>query len=63
MRIVLFDYIFERDRPGTSGFSDLVWNWAKQLVKLGDEVHIVAPPYPKVPWYTFSLCLLWATAI
>nr|MBC7245827.1 glycosyltransferase family 4 protein [Chloroflexota bacterium] len=47
MKIVLFDYIFERGRPGITGLSDLVWNWAKHLVALGDEVHIVAPPYPK----------------
>jgi glycosyltransferase involved in cell wall biosynthesis len=41
MRVVLFDYVF--DKPGISGLSDLVWNWARQLVALGDEVHIVAP--------------------
>ena len=46
MRIVLFDYVFERDKPGISGLSDIVWNWAKHLVALGDEVHIVAP-YPE----------------
>jgi glycosyltransferase involved in cell wall biosynthesis len=43
MKIVLFDYVFERDKPGITGLSDLVWNWAKHLVALGDEVHIVAP--------------------
>lgn len=43
MRIVLFDYIFERDSPGITGLSDVVWNWAEHLVALGDEVHIVAP--------------------
>lgn len=46
MKIVLFDYAFERGKPGTTGLSDLVWNWAKHLVKFGDEVHIVAP-YPE----------------
>jgi glycosyltransferase involved in cell wall biosynthesis len=46
MKIVLFDYVFERDKPGITGLSDLVWNWAKHLVALGDEVHIVAP-YPE----------------
>jgi glycosyltransferase involved in cell wall biosynthesis len=46
MKIVLFDYVFERDKPGITGLSDLVWNWAKHLVAFGDEVHIVAP-YPE----------------
>lgn len=46
MKIVLFDYIFERDKPGITGLSDLVWNWARQLVQFGDEVHIIAP-YPE----------------
>jgi len=46
MKIVLFDYVFERDKPGITGLSDLVWNWARHLVDLGDEVHIVAP-YPE----------------
>jgi glycosyltransferase involved in cell wall biosynthesis len=43
---VLFDYFFERETPGNSGLSDLVWNWASHLAALGDEVHIVAP-YPE----------------
>ena len=43
MRIVLFDYVFDRDKPGASGLSDLVWNWASHLTTMGDEVHIVAP--------------------
>jgi glycosyltransferase involved in cell wall biosynthesis len=41
MRVVLFDYVF--DKPGITGLSDVVWNWARELVALGDEVHIVAP--------------------
>ncbi len=45
MKIVLFDYIFEQSKPGVTGLSDLVWNWAKHLVALGSEVHIIAP-YP-----------------
>ncbi len=46
MRIVLFDFIFDQERPGISGLSDIVWNWARHLVAMGDRVHIVAP-YPK----------------
>lgn len=46
MKIVLFDYVFEPRRPGISGLSDLVWNWAKHLVLIGEQVHIVAP-YPE----------------
>lgn len=46
MKIVLFDYVFEPSRPGITGLSDLVWNWAKHLMAFGDEVHIVAP-YPE----------------
>ncbi len=45
MKIILFDYLFEHNRPGITGLSDHVWDWAKHLVPLGDEVHIVAP-YP-----------------
>jgi len=41
VRVVLFDYVF--DKPGITGLSDLVWNWARELIALGDEVHIVAP--------------------
>lgn len=46
MKIVLFDYVFEQDKPpGTTGLSSVVWDTAKTLVALGDDVHIVAP-YP-----------------
>lgn len=43
MKIVLFDYVFERDRPGTTGFSDVVWELARSLAVIGEEVHIVGP--------------------
>lgn len=43
MRVVLFDWMFEDNKPGMTGLSDLVWNWAIHLVMRGDEVHIVAP--------------------
>lgn len=46
MRVVLFDFKFEPDKPGITGLSDIVWNWARNLAVLGDEVHIVAP-YPE----------------
>ena len=43
LRIVLFDYVFERDKPGASGLSDIVWNWSYHLIEQGQDVHIVAP--------------------
>ena len=43
LKIVLFDYVFERDKPGASGLSDIVWDWASHLIEQGQEVHIVAP--------------------
>lgn len=46
MKIVLFDYIFERDKPGASGLSDIVWELAQGLAGLGEDVHIVGP-YPE----------------
>jgi len=46
MKIVLFDYVFDLQRPGETGLSDLVWNWARESINAGDEVHIVAP-YPE----------------
>ncbi len=48
MKIVLFDHFFEPGFPGVSGLSDLVWNWARELVAMGDEVHIVAPYPPNI---------------
>lgn len=45
MKIILFDYVFEKNQPGTTGFSDMVWSWAKELVKFKEEVHIVSPEY------------------
>ncbi len=46
MKIVLFDYVFEQDKPpGTTGLSNLVWDNARALAELGEDVHIVGP-YP-----------------
>ncbi len=45
MKIVLFDYIFDQQQPGISGLSDLIWETARGLVDIGEEVHIVGP-YP-----------------
>lgn len=46
MKVVLFDYVFEPKKPGITGLSDLVWNWAEHLIAMGEEVNIVAP-YPE----------------
>jgi glycosyltransferase involved in cell wall biosynthesis len=43
MRIGFVDYVVEPDKPGASGLSDITWNMARELAKLGDDVHIVAP--------------------
>ena len=43
MKIAMIDFVCEPDKPGQSGLSDVSWNWASQLLLLGDEVHIVAP--------------------
>lgn len=45
MKIVLFDYVFDQQQPGISGLSDLIWDTARGLVEIGEEVHIVGP-YP-----------------
>lgn len=43
MRIAFIDYVLDPARPGASGLSDVVWNMARELAKLGDDVHIVGP--------------------
>jgi glycosyltransferase involved in cell wall biosynthesis len=43
MRVAFVDYVVEPDKPGASGLSDISWNMARELTKLGDDVHIVAP--------------------
>ncbi|HEX7102817.1 MAG TPA: glycosyltransferase family 4 protein [Nitrolancea sp.] len=43
MRIAFIDYVLDPARPGASGLSDIVWNMARELAKLGDDVHIVGP--------------------
>jgi glycosyltransferase involved in cell wall biosynthesis len=45
MKLVLFDYVFERDKPAISGLSDVVWELAQSLQRLGHDVHLVGP-YP-----------------
>ena len=43
MKIAFIDYVLDPARPGTSGLSDVVWNMARELAKLGDDVHIIGP--------------------
>lgn len=43
MRIVFIDYVCNPARPGTSGLSDLVWDMASRLARMGEEVHVIAP--------------------
>lgn len=43
MKIAFIDIQLDPKRPGITGLSSIVWDWAKQLVRLGDEVHIIGP--------------------
>jgi len=43
MKIAFIDFVLDPALPGASGLSDIVWNTARELARLGDEVHIVAP--------------------
>ncbi len=43
MKIVLFDYVFERDKPGITGLSDVSWQLAFELARLGEDIHVVGP--------------------
>jgi glycosyltransferase involved in cell wall biosynthesis len=45
MKIVLFDYVFERDKPAISGLSDVVWELAQSLQRQEHDIHLVGP-YP-----------------
>lgn len=50
MRIAFVDYVCDPARPGRTGLSDLVWDMASRLARLGDDVHVVAPyTVPTVP--------------
>jgi glycosyltransferase involved in cell wall biosynthesis len=61
VRIAFIDYVLDPDKPGSSGLSDVVWDTARELAKLGDEVHVVGPytvepePVPGVTVHRFSL--------
>ena len=61
MRIAFIDFILDPTKPGRTGLSDLVWDMAKRLVRLGDEVHVVGPytveqtPYGGVHVHRFPL--------
>jgi glycosyltransferase involved in cell wall biosynthesis len=61
LRLAFVDYIVEPDRPGTTGLSDINWNMARELARLGDEVHVVGPyavdpePVPGVAVHRFRL--------
>jgi glycosyltransferase involved in cell wall biosynthesis len=43
MKIAFIDYVLDLAQPGASGLSDVVWNMARELAKLGDDVHIIGP--------------------
>ena len=42
LRIAFVDYVVDPAKPGRSGLSDLVWDMAVELAKMGHEAHIVA---------------------
>jgi glycosyltransferase involved in cell wall biosynthesis len=43
MRVAFVDYVVEPDKPGASGLSDISWNMARELGRLGDDVHVLGP--------------------
>ncbi len=54
MRIVLMDWVLDPAKPGASGLSDIIWETARELCALGDDVHIVGAydalaPLPNIP--------------
>jgi glycosyltransferase involved in cell wall biosynthesis len=59
LRIGFIDYVLEPDKPGITGLSDIVWDMAGELVKLGQEVHIIGSyhtekyPYPEIHVHNF----------
>ncbi|MBI2888048.1 MAG: glycosyltransferase family 4 protein [Chloroflexi bacterium] len=61
MRISFVDIICDPARPGATGLSDVVWDMAGRLARLGEDVHVVAPyrastfPDPAVQVHTFPL--------
>jgi glycosyltransferase involved in cell wall biosynthesis len=61
VKIAFIDFVLDPAQPGASGLSDIVWNMARELAKLGDEVHIVGPytvepePVPGVTVHRFTL--------
>lgn len=59
MRIGFLDYaLVDRTQPGKLGLSDIIWDLARGLVELGDEVHITGPfrtnHFPVDNVYTYS---------
>lgn len=62
MKIGFLDHaLVDRTRPGTAGVSDMIWDLARGLVTLGDEVHIVGPyrtnqfPVSEVKVHTYPI--------
>jgi glycosyltransferase involved in cell wall biosynthesis len=43
LRAAFVDYVVEPDKPGASGLSDISWNMARELGRLGDDVHVLGP--------------------
>lgn len=41
VRVAFVDYVVSPEKPGRSGLSDMVWDMASELGKLGHEPHIV----------------------
>lgn len=45
MRVAFVDYVCDPAKPGLTGLSDLVWDMASHLARLGVETHVIGP-YP-----------------
>lgn len=61
LRIAFIDFVLDPSRPGRSGLSDLAWDTARSVKRLGNEVHIIGPysvnsfPDPDVHVHRFTL--------
>jgi glycosyltransferase involved in cell wall biosynthesis len=61
MRVVFVDYVLVPDQPGRTGLSDIVWDMAIHLRRLGVDAHIVAAytggtvPAADVPVHGFPI--------
>jgi hypothetical protein len=54
MKIAFIDYVLDPAQSGASGLSDVVWNMARELAKLGDDVHVFGRCILDVEWSSIN---------